>query len=155
MILQLLEDCTSGRYLYLDERSLVSVKRRNATCVSRSQESLKCIAFVIKLLHIWFLIFNCQLITPYGLDVPGIESRWGRDFPHLSRPALRPTHTASYTLGTGSFPGVKRPGRGVYHPPPSSAVVKERVELYLYSPSGPSWPVLVFTFTFTFLIELF
>jgi hypothetical protein len=41
-----------------------------------------------------------------------------------------------------SFPGVKRPGRGVDHPPSSSAEVKERVELYLYSPSGPSWPVL-------------
>ena len=41
-----------------------------------------------------------------------------------------------------SFPGVKRPGRGVSHPHPSSAEVKERVELYLYSPSGPSWPVL-------------
>jgi hypothetical protein len=47
-----------------------------------------------------------------------------------------------YTMGTGSFPGVKRPGRGVNHPPPSSAEVKERVEIYLYSPSGPSWPVL-------------
>ena len=41
-----------------------------------------------------------------------------------------------------SFPGVKRPRRGVDHPPPSSADVKERVGLYLYSPSGPSWPVL-------------
>ena len=51
-------------------------------------------------------------------------------------------HTASYTIGTGSFPGVKRPGRGVDYPLPSSAEVKERVELYLYSPSGPSWPVL-------------
>ena len=40
------------------------------------------------------------------------------------------------------FPRVKRPGRGVNHPPPSSAEVKERVELYLYSPSGSSWPVL-------------
>jgi len=29
------------------------------------------------------------------------------------------------------------------HPPPSSVEVKERVELYLYSPSGPSRPVLV------------
>ena len=37
------------------------------------------------------------------------------------------------TMGTGSFPGIKRPGRGVDHPPPSSAEVKERVELYLYS----------------------
>jgi hypothetical protein len=42
-----------------------------------------------------------------------------------------------------SFPGVKRPGRGVDHPPSFSAEVKERVELYLYPPpSGPSWPVV-------------
>jgi hypothetical protein len=41
-----------------------------------------------------------------------------------------------------SLLGVKRPGRGVDHPPPSSAEVKERVELNLYSPSGSSWPVL-------------
>ena len=26
-------------------------------------------------------------------------------------------HPASYTMGTGPFPGVKRPGRGVDHPP--------------------------------------
>jgi hypothetical protein len=38
-------------------------------------------------------------------------------------------HPASYTVGTGSFPGVKQPGRGIDHPPPSSAEVKERVEL--------------------------
>ena len=31
------------------------------------------------------------IATCYGLDGPGIESRWGRDFPHLSRPALEPT----------------------------------------------------------------
>ena len=31
------------------------------------------------------------IATGYGLDSPGIESRWGRDFPHLSRPALEPT----------------------------------------------------------------
>ena len=37
-----------------------------------------------------------------------------------------------------SFPGVKRPGRGVYHPPPFRVEVKERVELYLCSPSGRS-----------------
>jgi hypothetical protein len=48
----------------------------------------------------------------------------------------------SYTKGTGSFPELKRPGRGVDHPFSSSAEVKERVELYLYSLSGPSWPVI-------------
>jgi len=40
-------------------------------------------------------------------------------------------HPASYTMGIGSFPGVKWPGRGVDHPTPSSAEVKERIWLYL------------------------
>jgi len=31
------------------------------------------------------------IATRYGLDGPGIESRWGRDFPHPFRPAVRPT----------------------------------------------------------------
>jgi hypothetical protein len=31
------------------------------------------------------------IATGYGLDDPGIESRWGRDLPHLSRPVLGPT----------------------------------------------------------------
>jgi len=53
----------------------------------------------------------------------------------------RGDHPASYTMVTGSFLGKKRPGRGVNHPRPSSVEVKERVELYLYSHSGPSWPV--------------
>jgi len=47
-----------------------------------------------------------------------------------------------YTMGTGSFLGVKWPGCGTDHPPPSNIKVKERVELYLYSTSGPSWPVM-------------
>ena len=51
------------------------------------------------------------------------------------------THPALYTMGTGSFPGVKRPVRGVDHPAPSSAEAKERIELYINSPLGPSWPV--------------
>jgi len=75
---------------------------------------------------------SVDMATRYGLDGPGIESRWGREFPHPFTPA----HTTSYTMGTGSFQGVKQPGRGVDHTPPSSAEVRERVELYLYSTSG-------------------
>jgi hypothetical protein len=41
------------------------------------------------------------IATTYVLDGPGIEFRWGRDFPHLS-----------CTKGNGSFPGVSC-GRGV------------------------------------------
>jgi hypothetical protein len=33
---------------------------------------------------------SVRIATDYGLDRPGIESRWRRDFPHPSRPALRP-----------------------------------------------------------------
>jgi len=47
-----------------------------------------------------------------------------------------------YSEYRASFPGVKQPGRGVEYPPPYSAEVKERVELYLYSHFGPSWLVL-------------
>ena len=32
------------------------------------------------------------IATGYGLDGPGIDSWWRRDFPHLFRPALGPTH---------------------------------------------------------------
>jgi hypothetical protein len=56
------------------------------------------------------------IATRYGLGVQGIESRWGQDFPHPSRPALESTQPPQ-TMGTGSYPGVKRPGRGVDHPP--------------------------------------
>jgi hypothetical protein len=58
------------------------------------------------------------IATDYGLD----ESRRGRDFSHTSRLALGPT--ASCTMGTGSFSGVKRPGRGTDHPPPPRAEVE-------------------------------
>jgi hypothetical protein len=75
------------------------------------------------------------IATRYRLDGSGIESRWGQDI----------AHPASYTMGTKSFPGVNRPGHDVDHPPSSSAEVKERIELYLYSPSGPSWPVTEWT----------
>ena len=49
---------------------------------------------------------------------------------------------ASCTMGTGSFPEAKRPERGADHPPPSKCPGQERVGLYLYSPFGPSWPVI-------------
>jgi hypothetical protein len=52
-------------------------------------------------------------------------------------------------MGTGSFLGVKRGRRGVDHPPPSSAEVKERVELYLYSPFWAFMACSRVNFTFT------
>ena len=58
----------------------------------------------------------------YRLEGSGIESREGGGAKFSARVQTGPgTHPASYT---------------------SSTRVKERLELYLYSPTGPSWPVL-------------
>jgi len=81
---------------------------------------------VLKLL----LYFQCfgpgsvaGIATGYGLDSPGIESRWEARFsaPVQTCPGA---HPPSCTMGTGSFPGGKeRPGRDADPSPPSSAVV--------------------------------
>jgi len=80
-------------------------------------------------------------VTSYRLDGLGIESWWEARFStHVeTSPGV---HLTSYAMGTWSFQGVKQLGNGFEHPPSSSAEVEERVELYLYSPYGPSWPVL-------------
>ena len=76
-----------------------------------------------------------DIATGYGLDGPGIESRWGEIF--RTRPD-RPWGPPSllYSGDRVYFPGVKRPGRGLDHPLLYSAEFKGRVELYIYSPMG-------------------
>ena len=73
-------------------------------------------------------VSSVGIATRYGLDGPGIESRRVATF-SAPVPTCPGTQPASCTIGIGSFPR-----RGVE--------VKEKVELYLYFPSGPSWPVL-------------
>ena len=63
------------------------------------------------------------IATGYGLDSPGIESRWGRDFPHLSRPALGPTQPPVQWVPGLSPGGKERPGRDADPSHPSNAVV--------------------------------
>ena len=86
------------------------------------------------------------IATRYGLVGPGIESLCWRHFlthpdPPWSPPSLL---YSGYRL---TFPEVNRPGRGINHPLPSSAEVKERVELFIYYPFGTSSPGLGRIFT--------
>jgi hypothetical protein len=62
------------------------------------------------------------IVTGYGPGDPEIESRWERDFPHLSRPALRPTQPP-VQWGRVFLGGRKRPGRDADPSPASSAEV--------------------------------
>jgi hypothetical protein len=60
-------------------------------------------------------IYTLYVPTRYRLNGQGNESRWKARF-STPVPTGSEAHPASYTMGTGSFPGVKRPGRGVDHP---------------------------------------
>ena len=73
--------------------------------------------YTVSLLFLGKTLHLCISTTRYGLDGPGIESRWGARF---SSPAQNGpgAHPVSNIVGTGSFSGVKLPGRGVDHPPP-------------------------------------
>jgi len=77
------------------------------------------------------------IATGYGLDGPGIESRWGARFsaPLQTGPGAHPT---SCTMGAGSFSGVKCGRAMTLTPHPFSCRSQERVELHLHSPYGPN-----------------
>jgi hypothetical protein len=72
--------------------------------------------------HLLTLSFICGpgssvgIATDYELDGPGIESWWAARF--FTQVQTGPgAHLAACTMGTRSFLGVKRPGRGADHPP--------------------------------------
>ena len=91
------------------------------------------------------LYSSVGIATRYVLDGPGIEPRWGARF-SASVQTGPEAHPASYTMGTGSFPGVKRPGRGVE--------VERRVQLYICSPLWAFVACYRWTFTLTFTFYL-
>jgi hypothetical protein len=83
------------------------------------------------------------IATRNGLDFPGSNAGGGNIF-HIRQDRPWGPPSFLYKGYRVSFQGVNRTGRDVDHATPSSAEVKERVGKYLYSPSGPSWPVLWF-----------
>jgi len=84
----------------------------------------------LKIIYLTVLIYCgpgsvVGIATGYGLDGPGIESWWWRDFPHLFRPVLGPTQPPVQWV-PGLSRGVKRGQVVTLTPsPPSSAAVKK------------------------------
>jgi hypothetical protein len=67
----------------------------------------------------------------YGLEGPGIESRWGRHFLHPSRSSLGPTKPP-FKCVPDLFPGGKAVGTRPWPPTPSLYRATKKVELYLF-----------------------
>ena len=132
---------TTSRLLYCGIMKASSNMSSPQSPISSATSQVQYCLFSLRLSSSWGRDSAVGVATRYGLDGPGIESRWGARFsaPVQTGPGAYP---ASCTMGTGSFPGVKRPGCGADHPPPSKCRGHERVGLYFYSPSGPSWPVI-------------
>jgi hypothetical protein len=74
-----------------------------------------------------------SIASRYALDGPGSIPGGGRDFHRLSIPALEPTQLLVKEVQL-HFTGRKAAGAWRWLPTLSSAEVKERVELYIYSP---------------------
>jgi hypothetical protein len=75
--------------------------------------------------------------TGWTIGVLGFDSRRGLGiflFTAASRTALWPTQPPTQWVPGALFQGVKRQGREADHLTPSSAEVKECVDLYLHSP---------------------
>jgi len=76
----------------------------------------------------------------YGLDGRGSNPGWGDILDTCPEGQWAPSSVLKNWYRV--FPGGKMPGSGVDNPPQFSAEVKERVEIYIYSTSWSSWPVL-------------
>jgi hypothetical protein len=74
----------------------------------------------------------------YGLDCSGIESQFWRGFPHPFSKTKGPMEPPLQGV-PGPFPGGKAGGAWRKPATLSSCEVKERLELYFYSQSGPAW----------------
>jgi hypothetical protein len=73
------------------------------------------------------------ITTCYGLDGPRVESRWGRDISHLSRPALGPTQPPVQRV-PGLSRGKERPERDA---DPSPLLVPLVMKEYSYTSTPP------------------
>ena len=124
------EFCSTGLLaLFVDRPTYPDC--RNRVFITRIRSALN----LTVICYLQFCIRDSSVgkATRYGLEGPGIESQCGRDFPHISRPAPRPTQ-----LPVQWVPGLSRGkgGRGVVlttHPHLVCRGSRKTIALYLFS----------------------
>jgi hypothetical protein len=73
-------------------RNVLINKENRSAILQSNRMSLECNIYYL-FIYLWFMMGRDSAVgvtTRYGLDGPGIESRWMRVFPHPSRLALEP-----------------------------------------------------------------
>jgi hypothetical protein len=102
--------CSSTTHLYTPSRFKNEWRYTSTTSLLPHDVGKDAFTF---LFHIFIMLVDRDssvgTATRYGLDAPGIESRWGRDFPHLSTPTLGPNQPPVQWIRL-SLPWVKAAG---------------------------------------------
>ena len=126
-----------------DERSRVHLWLAYLYCTMRSYLRWFCI--------VQHMIIHC-IMAGTGQSVQRLATfmkvrEWNTSGVEIFRRLMPRTPLYSKLGYKVSCLGIKRPGRVVDQSSSHSAEVKERVEVYLYSPSGHLWPVVLWTAT--------
>ena len=114
MIVMLIFNSHIDNEIHRSRRQVTTVKTARVQFIA-VKVILKCKKRCVQ----WYYNFDIHFGVgrdSYELDGPGIESGGVRDIQHPSRPVLGPTQPPVQRVPGNSW-GVKRPGRGVDHPP--------------------------------------
>jgi len=139
--------------LCLKKRGIIIIFKRDYRKPRCSNSYLGQVVFVVYF-EGWSDVFIYSFIFGFSLSNFAHKSKRRKYFhtapfqsPSRTRPDCLSLLRNRYLVCS---PEVRWSGRGVDHPFQSSVEVKERVQLYVSSPSGPSWPVLERTSHFRF-----
>ena len=104
----------------------------------RILDASPCLFFILRIYFYFCRHSSVGVATSYGVDVPEVESRWGRDFAHPSRPALWSTQPPIQWV-QGLSRGSSDRGVALTSHPHLAPILKVQQNYTSFTPSGFSW----------------